>query len=1491
MFLVRKCMPLIILLSFMVAIPASAQTGTIVGEPQSVKIAGVNIGDCTLVPQEQDTQPIRVICAVVNNFKAQGDIRYGLQIVQRHEQSMQIFDTYVFPDTLSIAENGNLSIVMEYTPPAYLEGSYEVWAILKTSDALPLGQNLVGTIELARGDGAYALLDPSSCRVFVKGEETPYRPEHGVDIDRDEVLMGACTIEAVGGSIAASPAFIVYNRTVFGEQVLSTISTSTRVILQDGKKKEFSFTIPKAEKPQAYDALLVLVDENGSPVSNKVIFHYVVRGTSATIQNVLLNKDYYAAGDTAEVSLSWTGSADDFIGSRKESTETPVASVAFSLADASGNTCADEKTFEVEQGEDSAAQSGFGIKTYSLPVRANCTNPTVTARVIGVGGETLAESTVKIATVNTAKTMPLSRSAMLIIMSSLSALIAAYLILMFFRRKKPTDFNSLGGGAIKVCICLGVFGAGLLLNAGHASADTFSVSTKMLIPNTSIMDWGNFNYSISTNKSTYAPGESILVSGTLTGATCGNGVSLGSGIFGTNNPTGQADHVLTGYSVAPCYQSGGQLFCTTNIGQTGYRWYNGVSTPGAYTFSFIGSWIHSYIDTAGVLVNNQVWGTFPIGNLSYTVASSPPTCSLTASPSSISSGGSTNISWTVTNASSVYIYENSSSFYVDTFTPNPSPITRSRTAYPATSATYSGNVYGPGGSASCSTAYVSVSAPAPSTPTGLTATALSCGTNAISLSWSPASGASSYGVYDAISGSPIASAFTNSYTYYGSPGQYKSFYVRSISASGVQSGNSSTAWAYVPSACVITVNGACGATNNACAAGTWSDQADTSTQYLWSCVGSGGGSTASCSAPITVAVNGACGVTKDTCSAGVYSEQADDASYYYWSCLGQNGGTSAGCSVPVSKPNLVAGDVYSNGDLYYTTAAEPHIPSVTVGVPVELKAVVMNQSAGTNTGIGFTNLFQIDADADHSAITTTRTWDAPALAYGGSFYTNPVVSYTFPSTGTWYLRACADKRSTGDVNGVIDEGTNEGDNCKNWTPVTVQPVTTGLPDLTAGAITPTRVLTGIRVFSANITNQGDGPSSGFNNYFQFDLDEDGTIDAKTTTDRISGLLSGQSAVTTATISFASAGHWGIRACADMRETPTGLVGDIDEGTNEGNNCGPWTTIDVVSPDLTITDFVSIDPSPATVGTPTALSVSVQNIGSETTSTSFTNLFQITKNLPAVEDAILKREVSSPPVTAGGSTVISVAKASFYFPTLGDWFVRACADSDSGYVGTINESPSEDNNCGPWTNINVSGGGPGVPPAPTNFTATAGACGSNAIYLDWDDMSGAENYSLYYNVVPDSAWIVVPSNFSFTAGNPGTTYSFFVRSNASSKQSGNSSSVSAVFPSACSAADPIGCARPASVGSFAASKTRVKSGATVTISWSNIITENSASVCSVQNDAGLPPKSITTDASCNVNPSPDSIDAIITKKTTFKLVCDGTTLKTATVDIAPSVEEF
>jgi hypothetical protein len=119
------------------------------------------------------------------------------------------------------------------------------------------------------------------------------------------------------------------------------------------------------------------------------------------------------------------------------------------------------------------------------------------------------------------------------------------------------------------------------------------------------------------------------------------------------------------------------------------------------------------------------------------------------------------------------------------------------------------------------------------------------------------------------------------------------------------------------------VNGACGAANgvavtsapttNLCSAGAASAVAGTG-PWSWSCAGSNGGTSASCSAPLelTGSVNGQCGPangvavtsapTTNLCSAGTASTVAGTGPWS-WSCAGSNGGTAANCSAPLGTTN------------------------------------------------------------------------------------------------------------------------------------------------------------------------------------------------------------------------------------------------------------------------------------------------------------------------------------------------------------------------------------------------------------------------------------------------------------------------------------------------------------------------------------------------------------------------------------------------------------
>ncbi len=145
----------------------------------------------------------------------------------------------------------------------------------------------------------------------------------------------------------------------------------------------------------------------------------------------------------------------------------------------------------------------------------------------------------------------------------------------------------------------------------------------------------------------------------------------------------------------------------------------------------------------------------------------------------------------------------------------------------------------------------------PGIPTGLTVTPQACGTGQNYLDWNDAANAASYSIYNS-AGTWIGNSIGSNYTHYGSVGTSYSYYVRANSSAGTQSGNSATVSGMTAEACTVTtVDGSCSATAETCLAGTYSNSpADTTTDYRWTCLGSGspvGASSGTCTAskPVT----------------------------------------------------------------------------------------------------------------------------------------------------------------------------------------------------------------------------------------------------------------------------------------------------------------------------------------------------------------------------------------------------------------------------------------------------------------------------------------------------------------------------------------------------------------------------------------------------------------------------------------------------------------
>lgn len=312
-------------------------------------------------------------------------------------------------------------------------------------------------------------------------------------------------------------------------------------------------------------------------------------------------------------------------------------------------------------------------------------------------------------------------------------------------------------------------------------------------------------------------------------------------------------------------------------------------------------------------------------------------------------------------------------------------------------------------------------------------------------------------------------------------------------------------------------------------------------------------------------------------------------------------------------------------------------------------------------------------------------------------------SITFPSVGTYYIRACADKNSQSSL-GVIQE-LNEGNNCSDWIPVSVTPVPpVPAPDLTAY---PPATSLGIMnqqpltynipvgktlVFYSTISNEGSiTTGKSFQNSFQIMSD----ITQYIANPNPMPML-GVGAISTASksITFSNVGTYKIRACADIPPAKPGIVSE----SNEDNNCSGYTTVNVTEPNYPNLITSTVTPTTANIGESTVFSATVTNdprTGAATAISSngkgFYNLLQwynLNDPIQTIHN-VTGTDMISTPLLLGESAILS---RRVTFSESGLYKVRVCADKSvvGDTIGLVTEV-DEGDNCGDWTEIRVGVG--------------------------------------------------------------------------------------------------------------------------------------------------------------------------------------------------------
>lgn len=495
--------------AFLLSLTGSVQAAE-TNQGKSETFANVNLG-AKITSQEGAKITIAL---VLNNgdAKVQPQLKYSVRLMNRNF----VEDEKLYDELITLAPNQTIRKEIVYEAPAYLKGSRELWVYISNPGSAILGLTKVGDVTFA-GNGEYLDILGDSCYLTISGENQKYTTWQGVDVSAEEELSGICNIEnKFQKEITVTPSVETFWRTSRGKSLSK--EEIAPITLKAGEKKEFSFVISKAKDPQAYDAVLSFKDASGKLISNKAIFHYVLRGASATINNVRLDKDQYAKGETAKLSLSWYPSADGFAGSRAgKGTSLSVITAEVIIRGSDGKNCSKTVTQSLENGQ--------SVSELLIPIENDCVNPIVEVALKDGNGKVLDQNgfslenesdPLKMGGINVTEEKESTSNIPKFLWYLFGILPIAVLTWIIYRKGKT------GNQINSVLLVLLFVISGTLMFGQRASAlswswyDATNGSNGNYVANLSLSAIGNH---------VFAPGEAMTISGSGTDGYCANGLT------------------------------------------------------------------------------------------------------------------------------------------------------------------------------------------------------------------------------------------------------------------------------------------------------------------------------------------------------------------------------------------------------------------------------------------------------------------------------------------------------------------------------------------------------------------------------------------------------------------------------------------------------------------------------------------------------------------------------------------------------------------------------------------------------------------------------------------------------------------------------------------------------------------------------------------------------------------------------------------------------
>lgn len=640
----------------------------------------------------QDDKGFEIGMTIKGGDKMASDVIVGLTLMNVAGKSGKsvAYDTRVYGDNPIILLPGTTLVKkFYYELPPELSGDFRVGVNLYNTRGMFLARAFTEKITLKGRSDGMAMILADTCSLKIAGEKkTSYNLTQGVPLDASETLSLECRVKNTSAkALTVTALYNTYRRNMY-TAVQSTV-TGDPITFAPKEVKAISFRLSVPADPQAYDTVVSLSHSASGVKSNSVSSHFIVRGMSGTIQEISLDKPSYEKGETANVSFFVTGPADNFRSPRedknnKKQTEPTSMEATFALA-SHGASCAERKMTIL--GEKDSRQ------IIALPVVAFCPDAALTLSLASAG-----------------KTLDVARTPFLMSPEILKPIIA-----------KPAElppYASNGPALVFLLLAVIILGIGIFYWRKSKIAETLVIvavifsSFAFLLPHRAdaasvSVTWttSDRQFTASIPQNTYAPGETIDLTGTSFASRCGNvddeEIAWVLDPDASYSGDGNLLELMRANTVdsfsAPAAPGTHTIYLSRGFGERRPYFRDPFNAYPSLTFTVSGACIPSFVPSEATVCSGDSFTQddgcgnvrTAFGSKTDGVCSPPPTATLTASPSSVTVGDSSTLSWTSTNADSC------SAPWTGT---NANAGSQSLT--PATTATYTISCDGPGGTTS-----------------------------------------------------------------------------------------------------------------------------------------------------------------------------------------------------------------------------------------------------------------------------------------------------------------------------------------------------------------------------------------------------------------------------------------------------------------------------------------------------------------------------------------------------------------------------------------------------------------------------------------------------------------------------------------------------------------------------------------------------------------------------------------------------------------------